>query len=327
MPHTENPSLRDHLIRQGLRFSQLRLLVALEETGQMSGAATQLAITQPTASRLMSELERMVGAPLYTRHAKGVALNETGTLMAATARAILRQLDDTTSSVAEMTRGARGLVRVGAVTGPALEIVLPVIRDLRVTYPDIEFRVNVDTSDRLAEELLSQQIDFYVGRLLEDVDARAFRIRPIGPEPVALIVRLEHPLARRESVTLEECLIYDWVMQPPGGLQRRTVENYLLENGYRIPDRILGTSSLLLTLAIISDTNVVAPVARSVGEFYSANSALGGNITILDVARDMAVIPYSLIRLDSVPLSPPAQRVYEMIERTIEARKPPGTAD
>ncbi|NIR46836.1 MAG: LysR family transcriptional regulator, partial [Gemmatimonadetes bacterium] len=38
-------------VRQGLRFSQLRLLVALRETGQMSGAAAQLAITQPAASR------------------------------------------------------------------------------------------------------------------------------------------------------------------------------------------------------------------------------------------------------------------------------------
>ncbi|MGR3454076.1 LysR family transcriptional regulator [Pseudooceanicola sp.] len=324
MPQNVSPPVRDHLIRQGLRFSQLRLLVALEETGQMSGAAAQVAITQPTASRLMSELERMVGAPLYTRHARGVTLTESGRMLADSARAILHRLDDTSASVAEMTRGARGLVRIGAVTGPALEIVLPVIRDLRVTYPEIEIRVTVDTSDKLAEDLLSQDIDFYIGRLLEGVDARAFRMRRIGPEPVALIVRLEHPLARKERITLEDCLIYDWVMQPPGGLQRRTVETYLLENGYRVPQRILGTSSLLLTLAIISDTNAVAPVARSVGEFYAANSALGGNIRLLDVAQDMAVSPYSLIRLEGAQLSPPASRVFDMVEQSITERPPEG---
>ncbi|NIR46835.1 MAG: LysR family transcriptional regulator, partial [Gemmatimonadetes bacterium] len=103
----------------------------------------------------------------------------------------------THDAVVEMTRGVRGLVRIGAVTGPALEIVLPVIRDLRVTYPEIEITVTVDTSDKLAEGLLSQELDFYLGRLPEDVDARAFQMRPVGPEPVALIVRLEHPLVRR----------------------------------------------------------------------------------------------------------------------------------
>lgn len=317
---------RDHLIRQGLRFSQLRLLVALEESGQMSGAAAQLSITQPAASRLMAEMERMVGAPLYTRHARGVSLTETGQLVARNARSILHQLDHTQASVIEMTRGARGLVRIGAVTGPALEIVLPVIRDLRVTYPEIEITVNVDTSDKLAEELLAQDLDFYIGRLPEGVDARAFHMRRIGPEPVVLIVRPDHPLARRETIALEDCLIYDWVMQPPGGLQRRTVETYLLENGYAVPRRILGTSSLLLTLAIISDTNAVAPMARSVGEFYAAKAALGGNIRLLDVAPDMAVSPYSLVRREAGTLSPPAARVFGMVEQAIMDRVPEGAA-
>lgn len=320
MPTEKYRAGRDRLIRQGLRFSQLRLLVALEETGQMSGAAAQLSITQPTASRLMSEMERLLETPLYSRHARGVTLNETGRIVAGSAREILRLLDDTGVVVQEMTRGTRGLVRIGAVTGPALEIVLPVIRDLRVTFPEIEITVNVDTSDKLAEELLSHELDFYVGRLPDGVDARAFEMQRIGPEPVALIVRLEHPLARNDATRLEDCLIYDWVMQPPGGLQRRTVETYLLENGYRLPKRILGTSSLLLTLAIISDTNAVAPVARSVGEFYAANSALGGNIRLLDVAQDMAVSPYSLVRREGDALSPPAARVFAMVERSIKGR-------
>lgn len=44
-------------------------------------------------------------------------------------------------------------MRIGSVTGPALDLVLPVIRDMRVTYPDIAFSVQVDTPDRLAEAL------------------------------------------------------------------------------------------------------------------------------------------------------------------------------
>jgi DNA-binding transcriptional LysR family regulator len=308
------PSTRDHLIRQGLRFSQLRLLVALAETGQMSGAAAQVAITQPAASRLMAELERIVGAALYTRHARGVTLTDTGRLLADNARDILRQLDEAQDTVQSFTRGARGLVRIGAVTGPALEIVVPVIRDLRVTYPEIEITVNIDTSDKLAESLLSHDLDFYIGRLPGEVDARAFRMQLIGPEPVALMVQSDHPLLRRDPVTLEDCLAYDWVMQPPGGLQRRTVETYLLENGYGVPQRVLGTASLLLTLALVADTNAVAPVARSVGEFYAGSSALGGNIRLLDVAPDMAVSPYSLVRLGDQVLTPPVARVYALIE-------------
>ena len=312
--------VRDMLVRQGLRFSQLRLLAALAETGQVSAAAAQLAITQPAASRLLAELERMVGTTLYTRHAKGIVLTESGELLSARARAILRHLDDTSHALSEMSRGTRGLVRIGAVTGPALEIVLPVIRDLRVTYPDIEITVQVDTSDKLAEGLMSEALDFYVGRLPDGFDARSFQMQRIGPEPVTLVVRSEHPLARRDGITLEDCLIYDWVMQPPGGLQRRTVETYLLENGFPLPQRVLGTSSLLLTMALISDTNAVAPVTQSVGEFYAARSGLGSNIRLLDIDADIAVTPFSLVKRAGQAPTPQAARVLDLVERRIASR-------
>ena len=70
--------VKDELIRRGLRLPQLRLLVALSDTGQVSAAATQVAMTQPAASRLLAELERTVGAPLYNRNARGVTLTLAG---------------------------------------------------------------------------------------------------------------------------------------------------------------------------------------------------------------------------------------------------------
>ncbi|SFH63336.1 LysR family transcriptional regulator [Albimonas pacifica] len=313
----EDPSRRDELLRRGLRLPQLRLLAALAETGRISAAAAQVAITQPAASRLLAELERMVEAKLYDRHARGVTLTDAGRLLAARAAIVLRQLDQGHVEIQEMTRGARGLVRIGAVTGPALEIVVPVIRELRVTYPEIEIAVQVDTSDKLADQLLKLELDFYIGRLPEEVDARAVSMRPIGPEPVSLVVRREHPLTRRDPVLLTDCLAFDWVMQPPGGLQRRTVESYLLETGNPLPRRILGTSSVLLTLALISNTNAIAPLSRAVATFYAGAGGPGGGIHLLSIADEMAVTPFSLIRRAGETASPPAARVLGLIERQL----------
>jgi DNA-binding transcriptional LysR family regulator len=309
--------VRDSLVRRGLRFSQLRLLVGLQDSGQISAAAAQLAITQPAASRLLAELNELAGAQLYTRHARGIVLTEAGQQFAATARTILRELEETGQAITELVQGARGLVRIGAVTGPALEIVLPVIRELRVTYPEIAVEVMVDTSDKLSEALQAHRLDFYIGRMHEETDARAVAMRAIGPEPVDLIVRLEHPLTRKSDLRLEDCLIYDWIMQPPGGLQRRTVETYLLENGHRLPERILGTSSLLLTIALISETNAIAPVARSVGEFYAVGGGFGGRIQLLGISQDLMVSTYSLIRRADESLSPAASRAFVLIEARI----------
>ena len=320
-----NPALpvtltNDVLVRKGLRFSQLRLIAALKETGQISAAAAHLAMTQPAASRLLSELEKTVGATLYERHARGISLTEAGKVLAGRAQSILRQLDESQKEIEDHTLGRRGLVKIGAVTGPALEIILPVIRDLRIAYPKIEVSVQVDTSDKLAESLLAHDLDFYIGRLPLPFEASAFAMRSIGPEPIGFIVRMEHPLTRRETQTLEDCLDYDWVMQPPGGLLRRTVETYLMENSYPLPKRVLGTSSLLLTLAIISTTNAVAPIARSVGDFHTAPGGLGSNIRLLETGHDIAVTTYSLVRRNEGKLSPSAELVLSLVERKIVMR-------
>lgn len=307
--------LQDEFIRRGLRLPHLRLLIALETTGQMSGAASHLAMTQPAASRLMAELERIVGASLYVRHARGVSLTLAGKLLADKAHTIMRQLNDASQEIAEMGEGVRGHVRIGAVTGPALEIVLPALRQLRIAYPEIEISVDVETSDKLADSLLSRELDFYIGRLPAEIDGRVVRMRKIGPEPVAFVVRSDHPLTRKSSVTIDQCLPFDWVMQPPNGLMRREVETYLLENGYAIPSRILSTSSLLLTLAIISETNAVTPLARSVGEFYSRRSGMGGNIALLDLPNKMEVSAFSFVFPAGQELSPAAQRVLSALER------------
>ncbi|WP_116652993.1 LysR family transcriptional regulator [Pelagibacterium sediminicola] len=311
--------VQDEFIRKGLRLPHLRLLIALEATGQMSGAASHLSITQPAASRLMAELERIAGTSLYTRHARGVILTRAGALLAEKAHAILRQLNDASQEIGEMVEGVRGHVRIGAVTGPALEIVLPALRELRIAFPEIQISVDIETSDKLAGSLLSRELDFYIGRLPDSLDGRTVRMRRIGPEPVSFVVRSEHPLTRKKAITITQCLPFDWVMQPPNGLMRREVEAYLLENGYPIPARILSTSSLLLTLAIISETNAIAPLARSVAEFYSRRSGLGGNIALLDLTDRLAVSPFSFVFPAGHDLSPAAQRVLAALERRVPA--------
>ena len=201
-----------------------------------------------------------------------------------------------------------------------MELILPLIRELRVAYPEIELSVQVDTSDKLADSLLSREIDFYIGRIPEGIDTRALTLEPIGPEPVSLVVRLEHPLIRRPEATIEHCLDFDWVMQPEGSLLRRTVEEYLLRNGYRPPARILSTSSMLLTLAIICETNAIAPIADAAAHFYAAPDAFGGRIRQLPVARDMQVLPFSLVSLREADASPAMVRVLTLLRQKISRR-------
>jgi len=310
------------LIYRGLRLPQLRLLIAVADLGQISGAAAQVGITQPAASRMLTELEHTTGTRLYERHPRGVVLTVAGALLAKGAGTALHNLEIAFAQVDRLAQGTGGLVRIGTVTGAGLELVLPLIRDMRVTYPEIEFDVMVDTSDVLADALLAQRIDFYLGRMLSNVTARDVTTTTIGAEPIALIVRKDHPLMRRSDTTLADTLAYDWVMQAQGGLMRQAVESYLLHHNLEPPVRTLSTSSLVLTLGIVSDTNVVAPVARSVADVLVSPKRMNSDIRILDVTPDMAVAPYSLICRRKSETSPTVARILRMLQSRIKDREP-----
>lgn len=319
---------RDQLARRGLKLTHLRLLAALAETGQVGSAAAQVAITQPAASRLLADLERIVGTPLYARHARGVVLSTAGEALARQADRMLRQLDVTNAEIAQMERGVRGRVSIGSVTGPALDLVLPTLRRTRAQHPEIELAILVETSDVLAEKLLAGEIDLYLGRHVGNVDGRALSLDPVAPEPLTLIARRDHPLTRLADPQLIDCLDYDWVLQPPGGLMRRTFELYLLEQGYALPQRVVDTSSMMMTLAIVGETDSIAPFARSAANFFGAQQRLGSSITSLPIRLDVLVSTYSVVTRRHDPLPPASARVHAILQETIaQSRRDGATPD
>ncbi|MGL1922546.1 MAG: LysR family transcriptional regulator [Hyphomicrobiales bacterium] len=305
---------QDQLISRGLKFIHLRLIVALEETGQISASAAQLRMAQPSASRLLSELEYIVDNKLYTRHPRGIILNESGKLMAEKARKMLRGLDDMNRQILETGSGLRGAVSIGAVTTPALDILLPLIQHAKVSHPNIEISITVDTSSKLADGMLNGTIDFYIGRISEDIDPRPFKTTVIGKEPLVLIVRSNHPILSRENPTLRECTSFDWVLQAPGELSRHAVERYFSEKGLKMPKQILNTSSVMMTLAIISQSNSIAPVSHPIAKFYeNKEDGYPAGISRLPVAEDLHVSEYSLITLSDTELSPASKAMYDLV--------------
>ena len=65
-----------------ITFRQLRLFLALAETGSVSAAAKVMHVTQPTASMQLREVTQAVGVPLYEVVSRRVYLTEAGQALA-----------------------------------------------------------------------------------------------------------------------------------------------------------------------------------------------------------------------------------------------------
>src|SRR5450631_3885935 len=82
-------------ILKRLKSRQMLLLIALQEMRSLRKAAASLNMTQPTATKLLQDLEHAIGLPLFDRGRRGVQPTNYGEVMIRHARLVLADLDRT----------------------------------------------------------------------------------------------------------------------------------------------------------------------------------------------------------------------------------------
>ena len=300
------PRASDNLLRKGLKISHLRLLAALGETGQLTQAAAAIGISQPAASRLVAEVERIIGHAVHQRSGRGIEMTVLGRALSQRAQRIRIELDDAARDLAEIAAGGVGHVRVGTVTGAALDRVLPALQAERVFHPNVSFDVVVAASDALCDQVLAGRLDFALGRMPDGPLAEGLAYAPLEAEPVALIVRSGHPAL---TGNLAQALAQDWVMPEASSLLTRTVLARLQALDLPLPRLRVATASFMLTLALLQRSDAVAAVSRSIARQFT-----GMGLAILPHDLGIVVAPYGMISRRQVSLTPAAQRLADLVQ-------------
>lgn len=299
-----------------LKPPHLHLILKIAETGQLQIAAAAQGISQPAASRILTEIETETGTPLFVRHAKGMESTQAGAAFIKHARTILTELDSLDAEMANMKAGLVGEVRVGSVTGPAVRCLVPAIRQIKDSAPGIEPTVEVAPSTELVRGLEEGRFDFILARLPPGHDSRPFKLMPARGEVVSLVVSRSHPLAAREKIPLAELSRYEWVIQERGSPIRQAVEHAFHTAGLPVPRNITNTSSLLVMLAILESSDAIATLSEEVAGLLTRQT-LGLGVTSLDLAATVSVPPYFIIQNRAHQLSRAAERVLERVIKAL----------
>lgn len=295
-----------------LKMTHLRLLAHLADTRRITSAAELTGVSQPTASRLIVEIEDILGQPIHERSGRGIALTVVGTALATRARRILTELQEATTEISGLASGDSGHLQLGSVTAPALSLMLPALRTLRLTHPNITADVSVAPSALLCQELRAGRLDLVLGRPTDPQDAEDFEIQPLGTEPVALLVRQDHPLAGPNPVALPDLMRFDWVMPAAPSPLGRAMICAFAQHDLPPPRQSLTTASFLLTLTMVRQTNAIAPLARAVTDVFCTP---GSGYVTLDSALQINVGSYGLMTRKGQAIPPALSRLIDQITR------------
>ncbi|WP_204115283.1 LysR family transcriptional regulator [Shimia biformata] len=278
-----------------IKPKHLELLLRIAETGQLQVAARDAAMSQPAASRILANLENTLDAKLFERHPLGMELTPAGHVFVRHARVVLSELRTLGDELQSLKTGALGNVRIGAVTGPAVGMLMPALQSILQRYPDLNVSVDVAPSSELMRRLDETRYDFVIGRAPKGQEPHDYRLHPGRIEKVKLLVHETHPLAGATGTPLEVLHDYSWVMQDVGNPIREAVEGAFISKGLDVPPRVLNSSSLLVGLAQVANGDTIAPHSEEVVNLL-LSEPIGAKLATIPIREPIIVAPYFVIQ-------------------------------
>ena len=240
-----------------LKLRHLLLVDALSRQGSVVGAAAALHITQPVATRSLYDIESILGVSLFDRGPRGITPTIFGEAFTTHARAVIAQLTEAGRHVVELADANRGTVIVGTHLAGSNVLLPGAIARLKVHHPLLTVVVREGTPEQLLTDLEAGRIDLIVGRLTSPTDDTATR-RNLYAESVELVTRVDHPLAHREDVQLEELRGFPWILPGVETVLRRELEEFFARNGLPLPENRVEATSFLTVRQLLVETDMIA---------------------------------------------------------------------
>ncbi|VCU70661.1 Hca operon transcriptional activator [Pigmentiphaga humi] len=178
-----------------IRLQHIRCLLATAQHGNMRAAAEFLAITQPAVSKIIKELEEIVGKPLVVRQRHGVALTPAGMAFVQHARQGVQALE---MALGEARDPEGDAVRLGVLPSLAVDLPQAILQSWRGRGRHGTVRLETGLNPELLARLRQGELDAVVGRLAEPDHMLELRFEPLWSEPLVVATRPGHPLARAD---------------------------------------------------------------------------------------------------------------------------------
>jgi len=295
-----------------VKFGHFRLVVAIVQSGSILRAANSLNMSQPSATKLLQDLESVLAAPLFRRNNRGVEPTEFGLEFYGQARKILAQLEQTSMSMKCFANGEVGYVALGTLMSAASYLLPATIVRLRQSRPHIHLKIVEGTNDRLMPSLASGELDLIIGRLTEIRHRNDIDQEKLLGDSLHIVTRSGHPLAHSGPVPLSALAKADWILPPAETTLRRQLESIFHDAGVSAPKAAVESVSFLNNRLLLLQSDMISVWPRTVVE-----SGLDSEeFTTLKTEEALPASILGISRRRGAVLSQSAQAVIEELRAT-----------
>ena len=216
-------------IPRGITAALLNALIAVAEQGSFAAAARSLGIARSTLHRAARQLERLLGVSLFEQTSFGLCPTREADRLASRARLAFTEIEQARAEIGALTGEGGGRTVIGALPLARSWLVPTVVLEFATAHPEHTVSILDGPYDSMLMALRQGSADFLVGALRDPGPHADVMQEHLFDDPLALIMRSGHPLARNAAPTLRELSEYPWIAPREGAPLRRHYETLARE--------------------------------------------------------------------------------------------------
>src|SRR5690606_198058 len=253
-----------------LRMRHLALLDLLGRDPNVGRAAKTLHMSQPTASKLLREIEHIFETTLFTRNRRGLTPTPAGQALTRRAGVLLAEMHATHAELLSTRQGATGRLRIGVYPVAVPEFLPRLYLALQSRWPGLHISITEAIDPPLLQQLSSGEIDCIFGRIVMDMLTSDLRHEALYNEQTAIVCGTGHPLLKAKPAERAALLAQNsWMLPAREGAIYHMMAAWLTPYGISQPQVEVETTSVFATIEMLNHSRLLSILPRNVALAYA----------------------------------------------------------
>ena len=249
-------------------LQQLRILKAVATEKNFTKAAEILYISQPSLSKQIKTLEKNLDILLINRENNKISLTENGKVFLQYSERILALCEESCRALIDLKNGDRGSLTVGASQTIGTYLMPRVLALFAQNYPQIDLKVQVNSTRLIANHVLNREIDIaVVGGEIPNELRKNLTIKHFVEDELSLIISKSHPFAKKKRINKENLYYLNFITLNSNSTIRKFIDNILIQNG-------IETKQLKIIMQFNSIEGIKTAVSLGLGAAFVSSSAI-----------------------------------------------------
>lgn len=268
-----------------MTLRNLQIFVAVADCLNMTNAAKNLYISQPSVSMAVSEIEKEYGIVLFERVSGKLKLTPMGKVLRGYAQNVLEMIE----KMENLTREeARSCIRIGVTVTIGSTIMGPIIAKMKESMPKVDYHVTVANTRIIEKMLMNSEVDiaFVEGQITNP----NLEVYEVLTDELVVICAPDHPFRRNESVTLKEISTEPLILREPESGTRAFFEEEMQKAGLNYTVRWTSYSYGAIIEAVKNNLGIGIISKKLAEKYINEGSLCGCRIKDANLSRSFRLL-------------------------------------